>query len=118
MKISEVLNIMAKKRGSGVKNILHKYLHDFFSSLLSSVEEGVEDSLKSSDNFIRFRDRWKSYMNSVNIMVAGYILIALGVAMFLDSLLPQLTSGLIYVIVGLIFILIAFMYRRFITQNY
>ncbi|MBI2449495.1 hypothetical protein HYV49_04325 [Candidatus Pacearchaeota archaeon] len=108
---------MAKKKNFREKNIFSKYLHDFFSSLIFSVEEGIEDSLKDSKNFIRFREKWKRYMNSVNIMVAGYILIAFGIAVFLDSLLPNLTSGLIYVIVGLVFILVAWAYRRLIYQD-
>ena len=108
---------MAKKKNFREKNIFHKYLHDFFSSLLSSVEEGIEGSLKNSDSFIKFRERWKRYMNSVNIMAAGFILIAFGIAMFLDSLLPNLTSGLIYVIVGLVFMLAAWIYRRLIYQG-
>ena len=103
---------MAKKKESGIKNIFHKYLHDFFSSIISSVEEGVEGSLKDSDSFIKFRERWKRYMNSVNIMAAGFVLIAFGIAMLLDSLFPKLQSGLIYIIVGLVFMVIAWVYKR------
>lgn len=108
---------MAKKKDSGIKNIFHRYLHDFFSSLLSSVEEGVEDSLRSSDSFLKFRDKWRRYMTSVNIMVAGYALIAFGIAAFLNSIFPWLTPGLVYVVVGLAFVLAAWMYRRLIYQN-
>ena len=93
---------MAKKK-SGVKNIFNKYIPDFFSSLLSSVEEDVENSL---------RKRWKNYVTSMNIMIAGFVLIAFGITIFLDSLLPQLTPGLIYIVIGLVFMLIASFYRK------
>ncbi len=104
---------MVKKNSFGLEKIMHKYLQDFFSFLFSSVEGGLEDSLKKFSNLAHIKEKWKRYMISVIIMTAGVVMLAFGIGTLIESVIIIWKPGVMHIFVGLVFIFIALIYKKF-----
>lgn len=104
---------MVKKRKSEIKSILNKYFQEFLSFLLSLLEEGTGDLIKKFSKFINFKKRLQRYVISMVMIVAALVVIIYGIGTLLGSFFPNWLPGISYILVGAVFILIGWMYRKY-----
>lgn len=104
---------MVKKKKPDMKSILNKYLQEFLSFLLSSLEGGTEDLLKKFGDFINFKKRLQRYIVSLVIIIAALVIIFYGISLFVGSYFPNWKPGISHIVVGIIFVLIGWAYRKY-----
>ncbi len=102
-----------RENNSVIQRILHQYMHEFFSFLFSSLENGIEDSVEKFSNFLHIKRKLKTYTNAMVMMTASLVLIFFGIGTLLASYFPSWTPGLSHLIVGIIFLAGAWMYKKY-----
>ncbi|MAG92038.1 hypothetical protein CMO83_05160 [Candidatus Woesearchaeota archaeon] len=104
---------MPKKKKSEVKDILNKYVQDFLSFLLVTLEEGTGSLFKKFSNLLSFKRRLQHTVVALVILIAALGIIFYGLGLFLESFFPKLRPGIMHILIGVVFILIALAYKKY-----
>ena len=104
---------MAKKKSSEAKNIFNKYLKEFMSFLLSLLEEGTGDLIRKFGDIINFKKRIRKYIIFLILITASATIFFIGMAELAESLYPNLRPGTTHILLSVILILIALIYKKF-----
>jgi hypothetical protein len=97
---------MAKKKSRSSRGSIGSAIVDLVSSGIKKIASSVEEE-------IRAKQKLQHYFTSWVIMGAALFIIFYGIAMMIDFFLPGWVPGLSFIIVGIVFILVALVYRKY-----
>ena len=95
-----------------IKGLLTKYKDTIVMHLLSLLEAKGKNLLEALKNIGHIREKIKRFFISMELMFFGVFFILFGVAIYLQKLWPQLTDGLNYLLVGLVLVVVAWIYKN------
>ena len=104
---------MAKKKRAEAKNIFNKYLKEFLSFLLSLLEEGTSDLIRKFGDIMNFKKRLRKYIIFLILITASITIFLIGVAKLVESFFPSLKPGTTHILLSIVVILIALIYKKF-----
>lgn len=97
---------VARKGYEGYKKRMLNIVTNFLDEEFGMIAQGMKDILSVKRKFRVMR--WH-----LALLFAGLTALIFGIAQYLDCLCPQLGCGLSLVLVGLIAMIIAFVYKRY-----
>ena len=105
---------MAKKEDKiSFKSILNQFMQKSLQSLISVVAEQSDHLVEWIKNISGFRRKIKKLIVTVILLTAGLGIFGVGISQYIASLYPNLGNGLSYILVGIVFVLIAALYTKF-----
>jgi hypothetical protein len=97
---------------SQLKSALSKYLEEFLDYLLSLLEKNTGSLIDKVTGMLTLKDIIRKQVISVAPIFAAVILILIGISMYVDSLFPAWPAGVSQVVMGVIILLIASLYKK------
>lgn len=97
---------MAKRKSRSSGAGIGGAIVDLLSSGIRKIASSVEDEIKA-------KKKLHHYFMSWVVMSAALFVLFYGISVMIDYLLPGWIPGLSFIIVGIIFILIALVYRKY-----
>ena len=105
---------MAKKKNDtfNLKSTINAVVEKSISKIMAVVAENslhIIEWIKSLPNFKR---KIKHVITAITLVLAGMIVLALGISDYLAAMFPNLANGLSHIIVGAVLIIVAMMYVK------
>lgn len=104
---------MVKKESFSFKRILNQFMQASIQSIVSVVAEQSEHIVDWLKDISGLKRKIKKFLTVVVISAAGLGILGVGIAQYIASLYPNLANGLSYMLVGVILILIAWIYLKY-----
>ena len=83
------------------------------SFLLSLLGEGTGDLMRKFGDIINFKKRLRKYVVFLILITASITIFLIGMAELIESFYPNLRPGTIHILLSIIVILIALIYKKF-----
>ncbi len=104
---------MAKKKaGLAVKELYEKNKEKIMAYLADFLEQGGKSLLEWVKKISRIRERIRKVVVSTGFILAGLVVLLLGIADYLATLAPNLPAGIMHIIVGIGVIVLAIIYAK------
>jgi len=104
---------MAKKEAKVTfKSILNQFMERSFQSLISVVAEQSDHIIGWVKDISGLKKKIRKILAVMVISTAGLGILGVGISQYLVSLYPNLANGASYILVGSVFLLVAFIYLK------
>jgi len=94
------------------KDLLKKYTDVFLSLIFSKLEDGIDKLSKDFIDTTQIKKKLQRYIISMIIILASITIIFYGLGTMLGQYFQNWLPGLSYVVVGLIFSIVAILYKN------
>jgi len=105
---------MAKKESvkSKIKGVYEKHKEQILEYFMDFLETGGKSLLDWLKQIAKVKEKFKKVVVSTGLVIAGLIIVLIGLANFLATLVPQWPAGLMQIIVGAVAIVLALIYVK------
>jgi len=106
-------DFMAKKKTkSAVKDLYEKNKEKIMTYLADFLEQGGKSLLEWVKRVSKIREKIRKVIVSTGFILAGLVVLLLGIADYLATLAPSLPAGVMHIIVGIVIIVLAIIYVK------
>lgn len=106
-------DFMAKKKAkSAVKELYEKNKEKIMAYLADFLEQGGKSLLEWVKRVSKIKERIRKVVVSTGFILAGLIVLLLGISDYLATLTPDLPAGVMHIIVGVVTIVLAMVYVK------
>ncbi len=106
---------MAKKKGSvksKIKNVYEKHKEQLLTYFMDFLETGGRSLLDWLKQIAEIKEKIKKVIISTGLVLAGLVVILIGLANYLATLVPNWPAGLMQIVVGAVAIVLALIYVK------
>jgi fatty acid desaturase len=105
---------MAKKESvkSKIKSVYEKHKEQITAYLMDFLETGGRNLLEWLKEVAKIKEKIKKVIISTGLVLAALVVILIGLATYLSTLVPNLPAGLMHVIVGVVAMILAWIYVK------
>lgn len=97
---------------SKIKSVYEKHKEEILAYLMDFLESGGKSLLEWVKQASKIKEKIKKLIISTGLVLAGIIVVIIGIATYLATLVPTWPAGLMQVVVGVVAILLALIYIK------